>query len=374
MPEVVIHVGAFKTGTTFIQAGISGNRVSLGEAGVLVPSGGRAAQAEAVGALLRRFRAGGGASRPDAWDHLVDEACSWNGRLVVVSSEFLSTAQPAAVRAAVTSFEPHPVRIILGARDIERSLPAQWQESLQGGSGHVWTLTHYAANAMAAAPRVDEASQHFWRRHNWYRVLRRWGAHVPRERLGLMTVPAPGAPRTELWYRFGAAAGFDAEPHSLPNRQNESLGAASLEVLRRLNEVIRSRGLPPSVDPKLLKRVLATRVLARRRDLESSVVFPAEFHQDAVRHTDRLVGKLRSLGCTVTGDLEELTPRSVPSRPGQTSAPEHTSAEELLAATTFATDRLNAYRTQTHSLPQPRTVDEAVEGLYTLVTSTLTRR
>lgn len=375
MPRVVLHVGAFKTGTTFLQSALTSNRDRLASEGVLFP-GGHRAHVDAVGALLRRYR-GGSTERPDAWDELATSVRAWDGEVAVVSSEFLSTARKEAVEAAVSSFPDAQVEVVLGARDLVRSVPAQWQESLQGGGGRTWTLEEYSRSAMMDSPRRASAAQHFWRRHNWYQILRRWGAAVPSDRLHLMTVPPAGAPSGLLLERFASIIGFDSAQLAVPAPRNASLGAASLEVLRRLNALIDTRGLPPDVDPALLKRVLAGRVMAAHRQYERGVGFSETWEPYALRHSTRLLSKLAALEPRVTGRLDDLAPHATRSASDVTSHPEQEDASDLVEAARFAADRLRPDRVGVGAglidADAPPDIDSWVEVLYVLVATTLRR-
>ena len=172
MAEIVLHIGSFKSGTTFIQACLKKNRRSLARQGVLVPEWD--AQAGALRALLDR----GSSVNPivrDRWDDLADEASHWGGSRVVISMEFLSLLGEKKAMTALDAFPPSSVRVLLTARDLRGALPAQWQTSLRGG-GRTWTLNQYVKAATARRPYRRPAGRHFWRRHNWPAILNRWGS------------------------------------------------------------------------------------------------------------------------------------------------------------------------------------------------------
>ena len=102
----------------------------------------------------------------------------------MVSMEFLSTARRDVVERAVRDLQPLDVRVVLGARDLTPTLPAQWQESVQS-SGRTWTLDAYVSPAMLPRRAFDDASQHFWRKHHWPTILRRWARYVQTGGAGL---------------------------------------------------------------------------------------------------------------------------------------------------------------------------------------------
>lgn len=330
--EVVLHIGAFKTGTSFIQQALALNRQRLATDGVLFPGRQWPEQVQAVRALAAR----GDPSAPigvrgqDAWDRLAAECRGWEGERVIVSMEYLSAARPAVVRAAVASFAPAPVHVVLGARDLTHAVPAQWQESLQSG-GRTWTLSEYAADVMRPAGEFSTATRHFWQKHNWPRVLGRWNVIVPSQRMTLMTFPRPGSDPSVLWHRFGDAAGFDASAYPLPALQNESLGAASLEVARRANLEAERQGFSTRRNVAF-RRVLCKNVMAARRGSETSVVLPDGSHDWLRDRTEKLVRKVGRLGPRVVGELTDLVPQPMPPRPDATSRPDNLPVSVLAEA------------------------------------------
>ena len=152
MTRVVLHIGAFKTGTSFIQDSLFLNQLALADAGVLVPGSDWSAHVRAVRDLQRQVNQPGTAGS-GWWARLVDSCRLWTGDTVVVSMEFLSTASPDVVRRAVAALHPLDVRIVLGSRDLTLALPAQWQESLQSGGADVDVRCVHELRD-ACAPRV----------------------------------------------------------------------------------------------------------------------------------------------------------------------------------------------------------------------------
>lgn len=362
MTQVVLHIGAFKTGTSFIQNTLFAHRRTLGERGVLVPGPDWAAHVRAVRDLQRRV------NTPDAtsngsWHRLVEQCHQWTGDTVVVSMEFLSTASPALIEHAVGTLHPCGIRVVLGARDLTSALPAQWQESLQSG-GRTWTLGDYAQSATLSRRDFDDAARHFWNKHHWPTILRRWRRHLPNDNLVLMTVPPRGSPPAELWHRFGRAAGFDAATLDPAPRANESLGAHSLEVLRRINVAARARDATTS-GRAVFKNVLSKQVLAAHRGDEPRVVFPEALRPWAVARTGRLVARLRQIDPVVVGSLDDLVPESVGA--GGTSAPDSSDPLALLAACRYALGELGASPTSHAGFDPDRDLAEAIAALTQLV-------
>lgn len=334
--EVVLHIGAFKTGTSFIQQALALNKQRLADDGVLFPGASWPEQVHAVRALTARpdpaqprDERGG-----DAWDRIAEECRSSDLERAVISMEFLSAARVEAIAEAVRSLAPAQVRVVLGVRDLSYAIPAQWQESLQSG-GRTWTLSEYAAGVMRPVGRFNDATRHFWRKHNWQRVLTRWSQATVGRRPTVVTFPRPGSPPELLWHRFGVAAGFDATAYPIPSPTNESLGAASLEVARRINLLAISRGTTTRGNP-VYRRVVCKRVMAQRRPAEIPVTLPPSARDWAVTRTEQLVRKLSAIDPVVVGDLDDVRPRPSSANRVATWQPELTHVADLADAAEHA--------------------------------------
>lgn len=339
--EVVLHIGAFKTGTSFIQSALSLNRRALAGDGVLFPGETWPEQVHAVRDLAARPVPGAPVSTRtvDTWDRIAEECRRWQGPLAVFSMEFLSTARPDVVEAAIRSFEPKQVRVVYTARDLTYAIPAQWQESLQS-SRRTWTLREYADDIMRPVGQFSDATRHFWRKHNWQRVLHRWMQDVPPSQVTLVAFPRPGSDPAELWHRFGLAAGFDATRYPIPALNNESLGAESLEVARRVNMEAASRGVVTS-NPTF-RRVLCKRIMAARKPAEGTISFPEDLTPWVAQRTERLITKVQRIGPRLVGSLDDLRPRPREGRPNSTSRTEDLPVAGLVPAAEHAARELAA--------------------------------
>lgn len=316
---VVLHVGTMKSGTSYLQRRLDANRAQLRSHGVLFPGRGWGEQVHAVGDLLGRGRLGGDREkRTGAWARLVEEVLDHGGP-AVVSVELLGAAGPQRIEDVVTSFGGRDVRVVVTARDLNRSLLAMWQEGLQNGRTVSW-------DDHVRGVREDAGQgRRFWREQDLARMTRRWTEHVGSDRFALVTVPPPGSDPELLWRRFCTATGLDPRWCAPVPPANESLGAASAEVLLRLNALLAEHDLPWQDYHALVKRLLAKQVLAGRRDQEPPLGLPVARW---VRHRARdMIAELDHLGVHVVGDLRELTPVAVPgARPDRVSAAATTEA------------------------------------------------
>ncbi|MBZ5737295.1 hypothetical protein [Nocardioides mangrovi] len=314
--RVVLHVGLMKSGTSFVQRLAAGNRDLLAERGVLFLGHNWAAQVRGVSDVLDRQRV---ALEPEdgAWQSLVDEAAAFPGTSLI-SMEYLGPAGPAKIAEVVESLGGLPVEVFVTARDLGRGVPAMWQEALKNGRDI--TYDAYVAGVQA---RAEGLGRRFWREQNADAVARRWAAGPGVSGVTVVTVPRPGATVELLWQRFAEALGVDPSGVELPGPANESLGAASAEVLRLLNTRVEDLDYGQYV--RRVKQPLAKKTLGARRGAEPPVGFepPAWLHQ----RSRKMIEGLRGSGVRVVGDLAELEPLTVPG-----VAPASVPVEEQLAA------------------------------------------
>ncbi len=303
--RLVLHVGAMKSGTTYLQSLIFANRERLAERGIFVPGRTWRKQARAVHGLLH--------SEGTAWQSMAQRISAHCGTSVV-SMEFLATAGPGQARALRESVAGD-IEVVLTARDLNRSIPAMWQETIQ--NGHTWTWQDYLDGLASHRPghrpsgqAAPETGAQFWRQQNLVRMARTWGDVVGYDCVSVVTVPHPGASRELLWERFASVLGTDPAGMETPRAVNESIGLASAMVLRELNVLLDDLGLDFPASSVVRKRLLAKRLLADRRGSEPTLGLPVA--DWVVEHSARTVEQLSGLGVRLVGDWADLTPVEVP--------------------------------------------------------------
>jgi hypothetical protein len=268
---VYLHIGAMKTGTTYLQQLMFANQERLAAAGYLLPGGVWARQVRAVQDAL-------GITRGDpriksestgAWQALVQDALAHTGKASVLSMEFLSFARPSVARRLVASLAPADVHVVLTVRDATGTIPAQWQTNVQSGSTISWPdFQRGVRKATTATARLGRLSRNrplraFQRAQGIPRMLEAWGSAVAPGRLHVVTVPPPGSDPRLLWERLASVVGIDpAVCEEAPERTNASLGHPSAELLRRVN--VKLGRLLPTDYNSTLSRHLALQVLAGR--------------------------------------------------------------------------------------------------------------
>lgn len=310
--RVVLHVGLPKTGTTYLQALLAGNRDRLRQAGVLYPFIRPGAMFH--GAVeVRGSHAKFGLAASDVagtWRALCDRARSFPGT-TVISHEVLAGATPAQVATALEPLEGLEVEVVVTARDLGRQVTAHWQEEVKLGDTR--SFADFEREQFRADTGPDEGPDaggvrpHFWHAQDFADALARWSSAVPVERVHLVICPAPGAPPAELWRRFAEAAGIDpglVDPTSVPVA-NPSLGAAEILLLRAVNTELDGR-LPAAAYHQLVKRGYAEAVLAGRSSAPPRA--PKWLGGVLEPVTRTWLAEVRAAGYPVHGDLVDLAP------------------------------------------------------------------
>ena len=252
MATVILHIGAFKTGTSYIQAVLAAGRDRLADHGVLWPGVTWQSQVAAARGLTKMRPA-----RLVAWNQLVDEIDAWSGDRAIVSIEALSMVGPRGVEVARKSLAGHRVQVLLSVRDLGRLLPAQWQESVQNGK--TWSYRDYLAG-VSGDDELAPAFTHFWSKHDSAKILGTWSEVSDDVELTVVTVP----PATRHANFCGSASA--RQPTSIRttstarSASNQSLGAASAEVVRYVS-IEKECSASPLQRTKAVKGTLAQRVL-----------------------------------------------------------------------------------------------------------------
>lgn len=319
--RLVLHVGTMKSGTTFLQNVVSNNRETLRGQGVSFLGRKWRQQVKAAQDAIEHGGKGQPEISPDGpWARIVREAEAWPGT-ALFSVEFFGARKAGKIEQIIGSFAATPVTVVLTVRDLARTIPSMWQESVQNGGRATWEDYLVAVRE----ERKDSAvANSFWRQHGVAAMARRWAAVVGTENVVIVTAPPKGAPRRLLWDRYAGVLGIDPESCSLEVPANPSLGLASTLVLRRLNDELAADPLSRGAYHQKVKRALAKNGMARHRRDEPVLGLDEAW---VYQRSEREIDALRTLGCPVVGDLAELTSHPVPG-----VQPEAVSVEQQLEA------------------------------------------
>ncbi|MBD8868081.1 hypothetical protein [Nocardioides donggukensis] len=300
---VYLHIGAPKTGTTYLQDRLSRNVRTLAQHDVHVPTG-----SMFVSPALFQFRAaldlldqdwGGAPGHAEgAWPALVKQVRRRSGT-VVVSHEIFAPAPATKIAKLMNDLQGSEVHIVYSARDLARQLPAAWQESIK--QGRRWKFRTFLDKA-------EKGDAWFMRAFDLPTVLNTWTRNLPPERVHVVTVPPSGSAPTELWERFCTVFGIDPAWAPLDSeRANESLGIAETQLLRQLNRRIDRRTRRSAPHDQLIGRLLASNELVSTSSRR--VELPPEREAWAAEQAERWIDWVRGSGVHVIGDVDDLRPR-----------------------------------------------------------------
>ncbi len=304
--RVYLHVGAPKTGTTYLQDRLHLNAKTLAARDVHFPAG-----SPLVPAPLFHFRAaldlldqdwGGPAGHAEgSWEALVRRVRRRSGS-VVISHEILAPAPADAIARAkrdlIGSSKDTELHVVYTARDLARQIPAAWQESIK--QGRKWTYRRFL-------DRLEHGRPWFYRALDLPSVLSSWSAGLPPEHVHVVTVPPAGSGRDVLWGRFLAA--INADPAWAPLEStdlNQSLGVAETTVVRQLNRRMQRATRREAVFDELIREMLAQNTLVQGRS--APVRLAPRMLPWAEAETERWTEWLKGSGVHVVGDLDDLRP------------------------------------------------------------------
>jgi hypothetical protein len=300
--RVFLHVGAPKTGTTYLQDRLYLNRTSLGRHGIKYPIGMRQdmflAALDLTGIKWPGFE---DMSRGE-WDALVRRTRLSHGS-VVLSHEVFAVAKPSRIRKAAADLSAAgntELHVVFTARDIGRQLTADWQEGLKMYGSK--SFARFLRETTEGDPRTSK--QWFWRAQHLPRVLSSWGAIVPPERIHLIVLPRSGG---DVWEMFSGVIG--AQPQWAPretDRRNASLGAGEATMLRHLNKRLKAAGVDRETHRSLVLNPIVYDTLAEQEGLPISL--PPGSYEWASSVAKEWIEWVAASGIDVVGDLSDLLP------------------------------------------------------------------
>jgi len=316
-PVVYLHIGAMKTGTTFLQGLLLANRDNLATAGYLFPGRRPHDQVRAVRDIMEMdlhdpaMRAGS----EGRWAKLAEEMLGYDGRASIFSMEFLSFATTRKAARVIKSLPGADVHVILTVRDALGAIPAQWQTHCRNGGTASWPQFARSARRGARFHRLarGQGARTFQRTQGIPRMLAAWAPALSPGRLHVVTVPPPGSDPLLLWERFASVVGVDpAVCTESAGRTNPSLGQPSADLMRRINTQL-GRQLPSDYQPTL-KAKLATEILTTRSGLEAAARLDRRTWDFALAWNRRVRDAIASSGATLVGNVDDL-----PVRPEQSA-------------------------------------------------------
>lgn len=327
--RVILHVGAPKTGTTYLQNVLWHNRETLADNGVLYPL---CRQLEHFDATMdiREMRWDGmrDPAWDGAWDRLAERVRNWSGPTSIISNEILGGANLEQIKRAVDSLRPAEVTLVFTARDLARQLPSSWQEHVK----HRLRVPfeQFVDDLIELGRDTPKPyGEMFWSLHHALEILARWEEVVPRENIHVVTVPQPGGPKGLLWSRFAQVLGIDAAGYDTKvESANASLGVPQAELLRRVNAALDNQILPRRHSDAFIRVLIGEDILAHASENAPRLTLPATRMAWVTAWSQQTVDGLRKAEYNVVGDLDELMPAPAPAKtPPQ---PENAAADDMI--------------------------------------------
>lgn len=331
---VLLHVGTPKTGTSHLQDVLFRNRDVLVKAGINYPADRFDAHFLAALDLMSLPWAGLEREAVGRWDALAAQVRDHDG-VSIVSHEILAIASRMQADRALRSFgEDAEVHLVLSVRDLVRQIPAEWQENVKHRSS-----ISYAKflDTIRDPERSSRIGNWFWGVQEIPDIIDRWGSTLPPERIHLVTVPAPGAPRDELWNRFSRMFGLDGvEGLDLtPERANPSMGVPETALVRRINKRVSKTVAPVHYRP-LVRELLVHQTLSHRTG-SPRLALPDDLHEWATALSQEWIEEVSARGYDVVGRLSDLVGEP---RDGAFADPDEPEAALVAKASLDAIDAL----------------------------------
>jgi hypothetical protein len=305
---VYLHIGLHKTGTTYLQNVFRANRNELHDQNVYFPGAkGEPVQAFAVWDLMGRQPRGVSDRRvAGTWQRLVEHVNASTMPTALISEERLSLATLKQASAAVSAFAASEVHVIVTARDLGRVAVSAWQEEIK--NARTWTWQQFAEAISDPDRAATNPARGFWLRQDLAAICATWETAVPAAQLHVVTVPRSGSSSDELLRRFASVVGFDAkELARQPRWNNETVGVAATEVIRRVNVRLDGR-LNQREHDKVMKLTVVPKLARGTRSARFSI--PDEQLAWATGYADTCIVQLTRRGYPVVGDLDELRPKT----------------------------------------------------------------
>jgi hypothetical protein len=254
-------------------------------------------------AVLGRKQRGRDAVPIEEWDEFAREVREAADLRVCVSTEDFGSASPAQARRIVDDLGGDRVHVVAVTRRLDKLLPSQWQERVKSHD----TLPYEDWLRVVLGDDEDHLQwKKFWASHDMVRLFERWSSAVGPERFRLV-VSDDSDP--ELLPRvFERMLGLPTDLLQLAPYDNASLTWSGTELVRRLNEVFLERGWPDDVYYRVMQRGLMQALMAAPRSEHEGRIprLPKWAAARAAELTDARIERIRSLGITVVGDLEQL--------------------------------------------------------------------
>ena len=163
---VLLHIGAFKTGTTSLQNSLAAVPVPLKESGVVAigPPNWRGKLLTCREELSPRWRR--------AWSRIQQTSREHDGRLIISNENFCTATEVQAEKIRERLLPRDKVHILITIRSLSDLLPSTWQQLVKTAYGFVTPYEKWLRDVVDNYPSRELK---FWSRNDYPRVRRDWG-------------------------------------------------------------------------------------------------------------------------------------------------------------------------------------------------------
>ncbi|MBM3690550.1 MAG: hypothetical protein FJW76_00840 [Actinobacteria bacterium] len=348
-PQLVLHIGTMKSGTTYLQNGLLSRTEELESTNWLYPM----KFAPARGAINHERACYGlvGNHIPwvDAttqkqmqplWEKLSNEISNTNQN-VLLSAEALAAMLEDGIELLLESLPERDIRIVITARDLARVLPSSWQQSVRNGRPFGYQEYFERIKRAAELPVRESVGSNFWRSYNLTEVINRWQKFFDLGKITFVTVPQ-SQNSDSLWKRFITAINLPidpAEPKFNDKQAHTAITWPEAEVLNELNQKW-AKQLKTKKNRNQIRRRIVQEGFQARSERGRTIGLTQAWLEFAHSWADQDVAGLVELGVRIHGDINDLRvdPQLLPVEP--------CSAAEIAEARAVADRFLNRIRMQ----------------------------
>ena len=300
----LVHIGPHKTGTTSLQAAFHASRGTVRAQGVRYAGAGSQPVLPVMAVTGHRQVIHGETPPPiGIWHDFVHEVERASEPRIVISSEFLCEADPAAVATIVNDLDPARVHVVITLRPLARILASQWQQWVQAGartSFDDWLV------AMFEGDEREKASM-FWLRHRHDELIARWAGVAGTSNVTVVAVD--DRDHAMVLRVFEGLTGLRAGTLATPvDRTNRSMTWAEVEVVRAFNELAFRERLSRPMMQKLMRYGAGNYMKQREPGSDELRIETPQWALDRAAGVAReMVDRIAASGVRVVGDLEAMT-------------------------------------------------------------------
>jgi hypothetical protein len=318
-PDVILHIGCRKSGTSYLQQALHRSREALTSQGLEIPLGRRAGHVRGLLDPLRRGaergEAGPGRRAVRGLLELLEQA---QAPRCLVTLEDLAELHASATAQLLDGLSEHRVKVVVTARHWGLSIPSEWQQSVK--ERLTTPYVDFIEQIRVRDPRADR----FIARQDLADIVARWGSERPGVEVVVLAVP-PSSSSDVLAKLYCSELGVDPATLSAPGRAiNQSLDYPSAELLRRLNVALGDRLTDIRGEYRPAVRLWLTRPSLMKGTDRERINLPAQFASWVHDESQRQLEALRARGVRLVGDENDLL------APAESAAPNPAVSEERL--------------------------------------------